>query len=407
MATKRWGGGLGRVWFATLVFAGALQGVVPMFPIYSREFGLTASDLTLVFAVYAIVLVPALLLLGPLSDVVGRKAMLVPALVLTALASIWLATVTDLSDLIVGRVLQGVAAGAFWGTSGAFARDLTPDDRRDDASLLISATFSGGIATGSIMFGGLAALTSSAMTPWVAHAAAVAVALVLVLSLPETVPERRRPSLKLRLQLPAGHERGFLLFVTPLVTAFSSLTGIALALSPSLLVEVGSGGSARSGLLVGFMLLVATAVQVATRQSIGSYRAAVGGCLLIVTGAGAVAATLQVHSVALLFAAIGLVGLGNGLAIRGTLSLAERMSHQTNRAVAVTAFTVVLYATTSAPTLASGYLAERVGLTATVLTLTALAAAAVAVALGPGRASLHPEVLADPQRARPVQVDGR
>ena len=45
----------------------------PLYAVYEREFGFSSAVLTLVFATYALVLAPSLLLFGQLSDRLGRR----------------------------------------------------------------------------------------------------------------------------------------------------------------------------------------------------------------------------------------------------------------------------------------------------------------------------------------------
>src|SRR5690606_28182474 len=118
--------GLGRRCFAAHAFAIGLNGAVPLFRLYEQEFALATGNETLVFGAYSLCVVPGLILFGALSDVYGRRIVMVPSFVGAIVASLILANASDLTVLVVGRIVQGLTAGAFWGTLGAFARDLTP-----------------------------------------------------------------------------------------------------------------------------------------------------------------------------------------------------------------------------------------------------------------------------------------
>src|SRR3954469_4490641 len=61
---------VGGAWFA--VMAGANL-ATPLYAGYERRFGFSSAALTLVFATYALVLAPALLVFGQLSDRLGRR----------------------------------------------------------------------------------------------------------------------------------------------------------------------------------------------------------------------------------------------------------------------------------------------------------------------------------------------
>lgn len=382
--------GLVRIWFATFTFVVALQGIVPMFPFYRERFGLSEGDLTLVFAMYSLTLIPTLLLQGPLSDARGRKTILLPTLGLAVLASLVMASANGLPWLIVGRVLQGLSTGAFWGAGAAFARDLTPDHRRDDAALLFTVTFPAGLGVGAVGFGAVASATDSIVVPWLVHAVMMVAAALLVSTVPETVRTRRPwPRLSLRIGLPRGNERGFLWFVAPLTFVFATVQALALALAPTLLGHVIDGAApAQAGLMVGMVMALAVTTQLATRNSLNVYQSAVIGGIGTVSGGLAVAASILVGSVAMLLPSMALLSMGSGLAFRGVLSLSERMSPEDTRAEVLSACTALLYLGAGLPTLASGYLIDLTSLGATIVGMMSGAAVILVVALLRGRAPL-------------------
>src|SRR4051812_50067686 len=61
---------VGGSWLAAMV-GGNLA--TPLYAVYERRFGFSSAALTLVFATYALVLAPALLVFGQLSDRLGRR----------------------------------------------------------------------------------------------------------------------------------------------------------------------------------------------------------------------------------------------------------------------------------------------------------------------------------------------
>src|SRR4051812_25156639 len=59
----------------------------PLYPTYQRLFSLSPFDVTLVYSTYAGAVIVSLVLFGRLSDVVGRRLVLLPAVSLTILAA--------------------------------------------------------------------------------------------------------------------------------------------------------------------------------------------------------------------------------------------------------------------------------------------------------------------------------
>ncbi|RYZ27524.1 MAG: MFS transporter, partial [Propionibacteriaceae bacterium] len=135
---------------ATLTAASAPS---PLYPVYQRLWGLSAFMLTVVFAVYVVALLASLLTVGSLSDRVGRRPVASAALVLLALGMVLFALAGGPGDLMVARVVQGVAVGATAGTVTAMIMDSAPDHRT--GSVVSSAVPAVGIAVGALLAGAL------------------------------------------------------------------------------------------------------------------------------------------------------------------------------------------------------------------------------------------------------------
>ena len=83
----------------------------PLYPIYQQEIGFSALMVTVVFAAYGAGVLVALLFIAPLSDRYGRRALLLPGIVLAAASSVVFLLAHGLPLLFVGRILSGLSAG--------------------------------------------------------------------------------------------------------------------------------------------------------------------------------------------------------------------------------------------------------------------------------------------------------
>ena len=101
----------------------------PLYSIYSAEWGFSALSVTEVYAVYAIGVLLALLLTGGLSDLVGRRPVIVSALLGLVGAELVFMVAGGLEWLYLARSIQGLATGLLLGATGAAMVDLHP--RRD------------------------------------------------------------------------------------------------------------------------------------------------------------------------------------------------------------------------------------------------------------------------------------
>src|SRR5471032_487303 len=70
---KRTAGHLGFLAFTLLCFFAASSAPTPLYHLYQASWGFSAAILTLIFSVYAFSLLVALLVVGSLSDYLGRR----------------------------------------------------------------------------------------------------------------------------------------------------------------------------------------------------------------------------------------------------------------------------------------------------------------------------------------------
>lgn len=170
----------------------------PLYGLYREQIGFSELIVTVVFAVYAVGVIAALLIAGGFSDVLGRRPVLLAALGLAALSAVCFLSERGLPLLYTGRVLSGFSAGLLSGTGTAAVLELAPPDRRGRAGLAATAANMGGLGLGPLLSGLLAEYAPWPLKlPFVAHLALLAIAMVVVCLLPETV--RRsvpRPSLR-------------------------------------------------------------------------------------------------------------------------------------------------------------------------------------------------------------------
>jgi MFS family permease len=81
----------------------------PLYAVYRDRFGFSGTELTLIFAIYAVALIPSLLVFGQLSDRVGRRPVIVGGLGVAAVGLLALAMAQSTAWLFVARAIQGVA----------------------------------------------------------------------------------------------------------------------------------------------------------------------------------------------------------------------------------------------------------------------------------------------------------
>jgi MFS family permease len=118
------GAGFWAVAFAFLVLTAFATAPSPLYGLYAQQDHLAPLTITIVYAVYATGVVASLLLSGHVSDWYGRRAVLIPGLVVAATAALLFLVWHSLAGLLVARVLTGVALGASVATATAYIADL-------------------------------------------------------------------------------------------------------------------------------------------------------------------------------------------------------------------------------------------------------------------------------------------
>jgi MFS family permease len=136
--------------------------VLPVFALEARQYPGGEDPLWLGLAMGIYGLTQGLLQLpfGMASDRFGRKRVIVLGLIIFALGSFWAAVATDLTQLLVGRSLQG--AGAVSAAVTALLADLTRDEVRTKAMALVGASI-------GLMFA-LSLVVSPVLTAWIGFA---------------------------------------------------------------------------------------------------------------------------------------------------------------------------------------------------------------------------------------------
>ncbi|CAN0435751.1 unnamed protein product, partial [Phaeothamnion confervicola] len=217
---------------ALLVFTMGTSIITPLIPLYQQRFDLANGELTLLFATYTFTVVPTMLVMGNLSDMIGRKRVMLPAMVSLTAASLVLGFTDSVPLLYVGRVLQGLAVGGFLGVGTALVVDHAREGRRHVASALAGVGFRLGFGLGPGI-AGIVAQRSSDPThrPFQGHAALMVIAILAVLVTPETV---RRGPLRMRIAVgvPRGQLAAFATFLAPSAFLFGFFDATLLSVAP-------------------------------------------------------------------------------------------------------------------------------------------------------------------------------
>src|SRR5438309_4329546 len=141
-----------------MLFAAAASAPTPLYVVYQKEWGFTATTLTVIFAVYVVGLIASLLLVRALSDHIGRRPVLAVAVALEGAAFVLFLVAGGVPGLLIARATQGIATGMAFSTLGATLVDLNPPHAPGRAGLVNSVAPISGLAVGAIGCGALVQL---------------------------------------------------------------------------------------------------------------------------------------------------------------------------------------------------------------------------------------------------------
>ena len=373
-------------WAAAMIaFLGfaANAAATPLYRIYQAEFGFSATTVTLLFTIYIVVLLLTLLVLGSVSDYVGRRRVMLAGLASGAVACGLFLLAHGVGLLFCARALQGVAVGLIVGAASAALVDLRPNSRA--TPVLSSAAPTGGQALGAI---GASVLAQYAVAPtylvWWLLLAAFITGAVAVFAMPE--PGELRPgvlsSLRPQVSLPRG-ARGAFATALPALIGMWALAGIYLSLGPSLAAQLLHSKNLLWGGILIFLLtgLAAAASAVLTTKNPSGVM--LGGCLALIAGALVTFAAIETSTAAVLFVGAAVAGLGLGPAFMGAYRTTVALAPPDDRAGLITSIYIVAYLSTGIPAVIGGIAASDYGLheTALVYSVAVAVLAASAVAL--------------------------
>jgi MFS family permease len=390
---------------ALLVLVLAASGVPsPLYRVYQEQFGFSSGVLTTVFGIYALALLAALLVVGALSDHVGRRPVIVAGLLLQVVAMLLFLVADGVGWLLAARVVQGLSVGSITGALGATLLDYQRRDRPLGA-LLNSASPTVGLSLGAVGAGLLVEFVPEP-TDWVfgGLTAVFVVALAAVLLVPESSPRLPGALASLRPQVAVPRTaRAAFLVALPCLVAMWALGGLYLSLGPSLL----SGVFGVEDHLVGSLAILAMqgmgAVGSLSMWRTAPHASMLVGCLLFAVGVGGTVVALATGSVALFFVAAAFSGFGFGSAFLGALGTVTEGVAPGERGGLLSSIFVVGYLAFSLPAVGAGLAAARFGLrpTAVVYGVVVVLLALVAVA-GLLRRRRTEQAATPAERAEPV-----
>ncbi len=345
---------------ALFLFAAAAPS--PLYAVYAAKWHFSAVTLTEVFAIYAIALLVALLLTGSLSDSIGRRPVILAAVViqLAGMLAFFLASGTEW--LFAARIAQGIATGIATSALAASLVDLQPRGNSTLGPPVNSATPIVGL--------GLGAIASAALVAYGPYPLQLIYALLLgafalvgaaVLLIPEPGARRQAVNLTPQVGVEPSIRPAFVAAVPSLIAGWA-VGGFYMSLGPSLALQVASSSNRLLGGLSIFILGGVGAAAIVAVRKWPPQRAMTSSGVAMVLGLAIAIASIALQSPALFFGSNVITGLGFGIGWLGVLRMLIGLASPTGRAALLASIFIVAYLAFALPAVIAGYAVTRIGL---------------------------------------------
>ncbi|HEY6957669.1 MAG TPA: MFS transporter [Candidatus Limnocylindria bacterium] len=350
------------VMLAACLFAASAPSA--LYAVWAARFHFPPSTLTEIYAVYAFGALVALLITGRLSDHIGRRRVVVIALVIQVAGVLSFVAARGVGELFIGRTLQGIGTGVASGAISAWLLDLQPRDDQRRGGLVGGIAPIAGLGTGALVAGLLVEYGPDPQhLVFSLLAGFFALALVVAFAIPDVAPPRAGWLRSLRPELgvpPAA--RGAFIASVPSIVAIWALGGLYLSLGPSLATSLLDSDSRVAGGAVVAALLGTGAVASAVVASRDARTVVKRASLLLIVGVAVTLVAVAVRSPAFLYAGSVLAGLGHGPAFSALFRSLAPLAPADKRGGLVAAIYVVLYLSFSIPAIVAGVAVGAFGL---------------------------------------------
>jgi MFS family permease len=385
-----------KVAFAMFAVGWGANQFSPMLIVYRHELRLGADAVAGLFLIYALTLIPGLLIGGPASDRFGRRPVVLPFVVLSPLATLLLALGPRSLALIgAGRALAGLCSGVVFGSATAWVQELSHGTGQSArrAALALTAGFGLGPVTAAVL---AQWAPDPLVVPYVPHLVIGVAAAIMLWQAPEGGRYRRAgPAAESGRWPPAALRTWrFWLAVAPASPMVFGSVALAIVVLPEDVSSARTLSAGFAGLMTALTFSAGVGVQPVARRLGNPLAGVVAGLLCAAAGAGVGVAAVTGADRVLAGASAVLLGLAYGLCLVSGLRQAEQMAGPGQRGAVVACYYALAYLGFAAPYLAAGLgavssPAGAFGLLAAVAVV--IAAWTAGYGLRPGRAASAPE----------------
>jgi hypothetical protein len=356
VVTRASSGAWVKIAFAMFAVGWGANQFSPMLIVYRHELRLGAGAVAGLFLVYALTLIPGLLIGGPASDRFGRRPVMLPFVALSPLATLLLALgPRSLALVPAGRALAGLCSGVVFGSATAWVQEVSHGTGQSARRAALALT--AGFGLGPVVAAVLAQWAPDPLVvPYVPHLVIGAAAAIMVWRAPEGARQPTAHPVREARSWPPTAVRTwrFWLAVAPASPMVFGSVSLAIVVLPEDVTSARTLSAGFAGLMTALAFSAGVGVQPLARRLGNPLAGIVAGLCCAAAGAGVGAAAVAGADRVLAGVSAVLLGLAYGLCLVSGLRQAEQMAGPGQRGAVVACYYALAYLGFAAPYLAAG-----------------------------------------------------
>lgn len=332
----------------------------PLYALYQQRDGFATFLITVIFAAYGIGVMASLYFAGHVSDWLGRRRIILIAIIVEIVAAVIFLLWPEVPGLIVARFVNGVGVGMLTATATAHLSELRavarPQEGPATSGTVASFVNIGGLAAGALISGVLAQfVVAPLVVPYLVFLVLLIAGAIAVAFVPETVErqEERHAYRPQRVSLPAASRSTFFAAGAGAFSAFA-IFGLFTSLAPSFLAGTLHEPSRFVAGAVTFAVFGAAAVSQVLTARLAPVRQLQLAVTLMSLGLVLMATGVLVVSLPVFVVAGVLAGAGVGILFRSSIGVAASLGSGPSRGEILAALFLIAYAGMSVPVLLIG-----------------------------------------------------
>jgi MFS family permease len=335
----------------------------PLYQVYRQIFNFSEFTITVIFGVYSLAVIPALLVFGPLGDAICRRRALLIALSIETIGVVLLAAARSVLWLLAGRMVIGMAIGAAQGNTAAALVEMQPQRNRRQAGMVTMASAIGGAAVGPLL-SGLAGqyLPQPLLLSYLLELALLGVSLVLVAAIPEADNSYTLSALKIHHPQVPANQKGAFASASIAGGLMFSIAGIFLALVPSYVSDLLHIQNLAAGGAVVAIMMGSSVIGQLAMKNLPALHLQLLGLGSSVFGLLATVMAWPFSSLTLMFTGAIICGAGTGVGTLGSISDLNDLAPAEERGGVTSLYFALVYLFFSVPSAALGFTAGYIGL---------------------------------------------